>query len=358
MVDVDVSRLGNILAETQIDALCLTHPPNLRHLCGFSGSDGALVVSLGKSWFLTDSRYTTQAMGEVLGAEVRQYAQKTEGVCELLAAEGFRRVGFEAAHVTVAQLGLLERTAKERVEWVPLKKQLDDLRSLKTAPALHSIRRAADISAEAFAQVLPLIRPGHTESSVALELEIAMLRAGGEEKSFEIIVASGERGALPHGVASDKILAPGELVTIDFGTRYQGYCSDETVTVALGAVKPELRTLFDTVLAAHDRAMEAVRPGVELKSIDAVARSYIAECGYGDYFGHGLGHGVGYEIHEYPVVSPRSEAVAEEGMVFTIEPGIYIPGLGGCRIEDMVVVTKEGCEVLTSIPKHFTAFDG
>jgi Xaa-Pro aminopeptidase len=191
------------------------------------------------------------------------------------------------------------------------------------------------------------------EREVALELEFAMKRLGGEEKAFDFIVASGARGAMPHGIASAKSIEAGDLVTLDFGTRYNGYHSDETVTVAVGEVKPELRKIFDTVLEAHDRAMAEIRPGVSLRDIDGTARHYIDSQGYGSYFGHGLGHGVGLEVHEYPTVSPRSEAVAEEGMVFTVEPGIYIPELGGVRIEDMVQVTADGCRQLTRIKKDF-----
>lgn len=355
MIDVDLPGLGAILSTSSLDAICLVHPPNLRHQCGFTGTDGALVVSAEKRWFLTDSRYTTQAREQVRQAEVREYRQKIDGVVDLLAVQGFKRVGFESEIVSVAQLQRLKEKSPEDLEWVPLGRELTALRGVKSEAESRILKQAADLSAAAFADVLSLIEPGRSEVEIALELEFALRRRGGEDRSFDFIVASGERGALPHGVASDKILAPGELVTIDFGTRFKGYCSDETVTIALGSVSPELRRLFDTVLEAHDRAIDGVRPGVPLKAIDALARDLISERGYGDYFGHGLGHGVGLEIHEFPTVSARSEGEVREGMVFTIEPGIYVPGLGGCRIEDMVLVTGDGCERLTSIPKQFTA---
>ena len=335
-----------------LDAICFIHPPNLRHQCGFTGTDGALVVASDRSWFLTDSRYTVQAQAQVTSASVIEYRQKVSGICKLLTQQGLRRVGFEAAQLTVAELRQFERNA-DQVEWVPLEKQIAGLRGIKAEVERLSLKRAADISAEAFREILPLIKPGCSEAALAMELEFALRRLGGEEKAFDFIVASGLRGALPHGVASDKLLASGELVTIDFGTRFRGYHSDETVTLALGHVSSELRCIYDTVLEAHDRAIDAVRPGVPLKDVDAIARNLICERGFGDYFGHGLGHGVGLEIHEFPVVSPRSESRACEGMVFTIEPGIYIPELGGCRIEDMIMVTVDGCEVLTSIPKQF-----
>ncbi|MEZ4484933.1 MAG: M24 family metallopeptidase [Syntrophotaleaceae bacterium] len=218
---------------------------------------------------------------------------------------------------------------------------------------MKMLDQAARISAEAFEEVLPLIRPGVRERDIALELEFAMRRHGAEEKSFDTIVASGLRGALPHGVASDKKIANGELVTIDFGARWAGYHSDETVTVAVGPVSARQREIFDVVLEAHDRAMNALRPGAALRDLDSIARDFIAGRGYGDYFGHSLGHGVGLEVHEHPAVSSLSEVVAEEGMVVTIEPGIYIPDLGGVRIEDMVCVTADGYRRITRLPKQF-----
>jgi Xaa-Pro aminopeptidase len=190
------------------------------------------------------------------------------------------------------------------------------------------------------------------EAELALQLEFEMRRRGAEGRAFDFIVASGVRGAMPHGRASDKLMQAGELVTIDFGAVLDGYHSDETVTVAVGAISERQHKVYDTVLEAHDRAIAAVRPGITCKELDSIARSYIAEQGFGDYFGHGLGHGVGLEIHEKPVLSPRSDVVVEEGMVFTIEPGIYIPGFGGVRIEDTVVVTADGCRLLTTVPKR------
>ncbi|MBE9487456.1 MAG: M24 family metallopeptidase, partial [Chloroflexi bacterium] len=204
-----------------------------------------------------------------------------------------------------------------------------------------------------FTEILPQIRPGISERQLALELEFALKRLGGECNAFDFIVASGLRGALPHGVASDKLLATGELVTIDFGTRVDGYHSDETVTLALGKIDGNLRQIFDIVLEAHDLALAAIQPGMLVRELDAVARDYVISHGYGDYFGHGLGHGVGLEIHESPALSPREETQLLEGMVITIEPGIYLPGTGGVRIEDTVVVRADGYELLTGISKDY-----
>ncbi len=343
----------NLLERSGLDAIVFLYLPNIRYLCRFTGTDGALVVSGETSAFLTDARYTTQARNQVAAGTIREYRLKLDGIVSCLQESGFRKVGFEAETVPFAVVEELREKSADRIEWVPLTSELKSLRGLKTAEEVEALEEAARISAEAFAEILPLIQPGAREREIALALEFAMKSRGGEEKAFDFIVASGKRGALPHGVASDKEICQGELVTLDFGTRFAGYHSDETVTLAVGEVEPRLREIFDIVLEAHDRAMAQVAPGVALRDVDATARQFIAEKGYGDYFGHGLGHGVGLEVHEYPVVSTRSEVIAEEGMVITVEPGIYVPDLGGVRIEDMVLVTAQGNRQLTRIPKKF-----
>lgn len=341
-----------MLACCGLDCLVFLDPANLAYLCGFSGTDGVLIVTSRESCFLTDSRYTTQARDEVAASEVGEYADKVTGILDWLRKAGISRVGFEAATLPYAT-AMRFREGAPGFEWVPLDQELKPLRGSKDAGEVDALGRAAALNSAALAEVLPRLTPGISERNFALELEFALKRRGGEEKAFDFIVASGRRGAMPHGVASDKLLAAGDLVTIDFGTRVNGYHSDETVTLALGMIDDRQRRVFDTVLAAHDRAIEGIRPGVPLRTIDALARGYIDDQGFGEFFGHGLGHGVGLEVHEFPVVSPRSETIAEEGMVFTVEPGIYIPGVCGVRIEDMVVVTADGCRVLTQIPKQF-----
>lgn len=342
-----------LLKSRGLDALVIFSGHNLRYLCGFTGSDGALIVTLSGATFLTDSRYVTQAGSEVAPIEVKQYQVKAEGVTAHLLATGVARVGFEAEHLTVAQLEQLKKYSGTALDWVPLGKPLQRLRAYKTPREVECLAAAAKLAAQAFESIRPEIRPGRSEAEIALDLEWAMRRAGGEEKAFDIIVASGERGALPHGVASSKLLREGELVTIDYGVRYHGYHSDETVTLALGNISSKMREIFAIVLDAHDRAIEMIRPGLKLAELDACARDLIAARGYGDNFGHGLGHGVGLDIHEYPAISPRAEDSVEEGMVLTIEPGIYLPGEGGVRIEDMLYVTADGCRILTQLPKHY-----
>lgn len=353
MTATRVIAARQLLKEQQLDALIFFGLPNIRYLCGFTGTDGVLFITAEETVFLTDSRYQTQANVQVVADKIICYQNKFSGLADLLSQTTSRRVGFDAEALTVAVYEELRQQGHKGMEWLPLTAQLRSLRAVKSPVELASLRRAAKLNRKAFEQVLPAIRPGVTERQIALELEFALKRLGGEVNAFDFIVASGERGALPHGVASDKALMAGELVTIDFGTRVAGYYSDETVTLALGEVDRNLRQIFDIVLKAHDLALDAIVPGLAIRDLDAVARDYIVAQGFGEYFGHGLGHGVGLEIHEYPAVSMRTDASLREGMVLTIEPGIYIPETGGVRIEDTIVVTAAGYETLTGIPKQF-----
>lgn len=350
MINESVSSVRRYLDKSDVEAIIFLGLPNIRYLCGFTGSDGALVADRDKGWFLTDSRYTTQASLEVAGFEIIEYRVKKEGISDLLKTKKLKKVGFEAEHTPVSFANALVEFLPE-VEFRPVGIELDDLRTLKSSDELTFLEESAAIASQALLGIIDLIRPGVREREIALELEFAMKRGGAEEKSFDFIVASGPRGALPHGKASEKKIESGEFVTIDFGAVYRGYHSDETVTVAVGNADSRQREIYSIVKDAHDKALEAVKPGMNLKELDDIARGYIAQKGYSDYFGHGLGHGVGLEVHEKPTVSPRSEETAEEGMVFTIEPGIYIPDWGGVRIEDTLVVTKDGWRMLTRVPK-------
>ncbi len=355
MVKNRASTVAALLESSGLDAVVFLYLPNIRYLCGFTGTDGVLVATDQSDCFLTDSRYTTQAQAQVAADEIREYKLKLDGLVAWLQENRCCRVGFEAEHVPVATLEKLKEKSGPQIKWVALGKEVESLRSIKDEEEIAALERATLLNEEALNEVLPLLRPGITEQEFALELEIALRRRGGEEKAFDFIVASGERGAMPHGIASDKIIKSGELVTIDFGVRLAGYHSDETVTLAVGEPSSRLQEIFHIVLEAHDRAMAAVQPGVSFRDLDSQARDYICTKGYGDYFGHGLGHGVGLEVHEFPNASPRSEETVREGMVFTIEPGIYVPETGGVRIEDMVLVTAKGCRPLTRIPKTYRA---
>jgi Xaa-Pro aminopeptidase len=345
-------KVADLLVELDLDALVFCKAENIRYLSNFSGSDGALVAFADQLVFLTDSRYTTQAHAEVAADSICEYTVKVDGIIEQLRAQGAVRIGFEA-ELPYRMVKDLRYKGDVSWQWLDYHEELHGLRMHKSPEEILRIDAAASLHSAALSEVAELIRPGQRELDVAMALEFALRKLGADEKAFDIIVASGVRGAMPHGVASDKILNEGELVTIDFGCRLKGYHSDETVTLAIGDVPEELRTIYGAVLEAHDLALSAVVPGIALVELDRIARDHIKASGYGNYFGHGLGHGVGLEVHEAPTLSPRSKSIAEAGMVFTIEPGIYVPGLGGVRIEDMVLVTAEGRQILTKIPKTF-----
>ena len=349
------SSLDLFFEEYALDAVLITDIRNIRYLCGFSGTEGALLISRGAAWFLCDSRYTAQARAEVLGADVRECTLRLETLYALAVENGFKRIGFEASHTSVTAFRKLAGVFSG-IELIELGAVLDNVRLCKDASEIELLSSVAILASKSLESVLNLIKPGVLESEIALELEFEMRRRGADGRAFDFIVASGVRGAMPHGGASDKAIQSGELVTIDFGALKDAYHSDETVTVACGEPGPRAREIHAIVKAAHDLAIEQVRPGLGCKELDAVARDHIRERGYGEYFGHGLGHGVGLEIHEMPTLSPRSEAVLKEGMVITIEPGIYIPGFGGVRIEDTLVVTSDGYRILTSADKQLLMF--
>ncbi|KAF0219020.1 MAG: Xaa-Pro [Geobacteraceae bacterium] len=346
-----ISSARRCLERFGVDAIVFVNLINIRYLAGFTGSDGVLVLGKNEGWFLTDSRYTAQAALEVTEFKTIEYRGKLEGVSSLLKEARTGKIGFEAEHTTVSLFRALSE-ALPGMELVPIGVELDELRIIKSPGEIGLLAKCAEIASNSLLGILDKIKPGAVERDLALALEFAMKSAGADEKSFDFIVASGARGALPHGRASDKEIQAGELVTFDFGAVYRGYHSDETVTVAVGEPDSRQRDIYGIVKEAHDRAVEAVRPGISLKELDDLARRFIEEKGYGQYFGHGLGHGVGLEVHEKPVVSFKSDGVVEEGMVFTIEPGIYIPDWGGVRIEDTVVVTTDGCMLLTKVPKQ------
>lgn len=334
----------------EADALLVIGLTNIRYLTGFTGTDGALLLTGADRTLLCDSRYTLQAGAEAGYCTVVEYKVKSEGIAAQLTAAGCRRVAFDAEQVTVAFLNTLA-AALPTVEFVPLAEELDQLRAVKSAAEIVAVETAAAQASAAFQALLPLVKPGVSERFLALELEILMRKMGADDKAFEFIVAAGERGALPHGRPTDRLLQAGELVTFDFGACCASYNSDETVTVAVGKPDKKLLEIYGVVKEAHDQAIAAVRPGVECSGLDAIARRHIESCGFGEYFGHGLGHGVGLEVHEKPAVTSRSGQQLQEGMIITIEPGIYIPGFGGVRIEDLLAVTADGCRLLSRVDK-------
>ncbi len=346
------SRLKPFFDEFSLKAVLITDLRNIRYLCGFSGTEGALLLAPDRAWFLCDSRYTAQAAEEVQGADVMECAPiRIDTVAALAHEFGLDRIGFEAAHTNVSAFRRMSGMLTG-IDLVELGSDLDEIRICKDRVEIELLSSVASLSSQALTTVLEIIKPGVREVDIALALELEMRRRGADGRAFDFIVASGERGAMPHGRASDKVIRSGELVTIDFGALKDGYHSDETVTVACGSPGIREQEIHSIVRTAHDLAIEAVRPGISCKDLDEIARSYIRDKGYGNNFGHGLGHGIGLEIHEMPTLSPRGAAVLEEGMTITIEPGIYIPGFGGVRIEDTLVVTGDGCRVITSADKQ------
>lgn len=357
------ARLRNELGRSRLDGLLVTHLPNIRYLCGFSGSSGALLVSEGKSVFFTDGRYATQAKAELQGARV-VISRKAAG---LAAAEwmkanrkrlGARRpwnLGIESQHLTVAgrnQLAAALPSGFRLKESPPL---LEAARMVKDADEMECLHAAVLLGAGLFDCARKAIRPGVRETEVAAEMEYAARRAGAEQMSFETIIASGERSALPHGRASSARIPEVGFVVCDFGVILAGYCSDMTRTLYVGRPSDDARTLYEVVREAQAGAIAAVRPGAMVGEVDDAARKLLKNHKLGRYFTHSTGHGVGLEIHEMPRVAAGQDEVLRPGMVITIEPGVYIPGKWGVRIEDMVVVTEQGCEVLTPTGKELIA---
>lgn len=346
-----LQRLQAMLVKRHLDAVVVQKPENIWYISGFTGAEGLLLVPAvaGESFLITDFRYVEQAAQEAPHfTVVKAVGPLIDTLVQLVEHRGWQRLGLEDDYATIGWLGQLQR-GLPRVEWDGV--TLDRLRIVKDAQEIRRLRRAVDIADAAFAHILTFLRPGVSEKAVAAELEYAMRRQGAEKPAFDTIVASGVRGSLPHGTATDKVLAEGELVTMDFGAVYEGYHSDITRTVVLGRATDRQRQVYNTVLTAQRKGIAAVKPGLTGRQIDAVARDYIAAAGYGKYFGHALGHGVGLAIHEEPRLSATYDDVLTVGMVVTVEPGIYLPGWGGVRIEDLVVLTPNGCEVLTGSTK-------
>lgn len=338
------------MGRKRLDALLFASLENIRYLCGFTGSDGALLVTGDGSVFLSDSRYEEQARQEVRKASFVKYKQKVDGLARWLRQAKVRRLGFEAPALSYdTYLHLQEKLP--RVTLTPLSREIAGLRSRKETEEIEKIRRAIEIASRSFEDVLPRIKPAARERSLAEFFDCRVKRRGAEKVAFDTIVASGPRAALPHGAPSEKRLAKHETVVVDFGARFQGYHSDETKTLLLGRPDARQQRIYDLVRRAQEKALKAVHPGVSVRRIDGAAREVIGRAGYGEFFGHGTGHGVGLAIHEEPSVSPRGRGIVEQGMVITVEPGIYIPGWGGVRLENMVLVTARGCEVLTRLPK-------
>jgi len=351
-----IRALRRQMSQQKIDAVLITHLPDVRYLCGFTGSNAALAVTTKRAAMFTDGRYTAQAKEETQGARV-VIAKKSalREACVWLEESGVADASFDPEQTTVASLEVMRGAlskGKRRSFFHPLQKPMvSELRMVKDADELLQMEKAALLGCNLFTAVLPHIQAGVAESEIAADLEFFARSLGAEGMSFETIVASGKRSALPHGRATSAKVPRNGFITLDFGVILNGYCSDMTRTVYLG--RPGKRELFayDAVLEAQEAAVAAVRPGVTCGEVDETARGVLRKAGLAKYFTHSTGHGVGIEIHESPRVAGGQDQVLAPGMVITIEPGIYIKGEFGIRIEDMVAVTKSGGKILTPAPK-------
>jgi Xaa-Pro aminopeptidase len=342
-------RLVERLRERELDALLVTNLVNVRYLNGFTGTNGLCVISPDERLFITDFRYVERAAGEVPDFE------RLRGKQDLLgdAAERLSgRVGFEDQHMSVRTYKRLDELVPEGVELVAAGGLVEDLRAVKSSDELEKMRQAATLADEMYEYIQSRGLVGRTEREVAIDVEREMRARGAEDPSFPSIVAGGPNGALPHAEPRDIAIEPNTLVVVDMGCRLDGYCSDCTRTFATGEISDEMGSVYELVLAAQEQSLGAVRAGAECSAVDAVARDRISEAGHADHFGHGLGHGVGLEVHEAPRLAQNADGSLVTGNAVTVEPGVYIPGAFGVRIEDLVVVTDDGAEILSHFPKE------
>jgi Xaa-Pro aminopeptidase len=353
-------HLRDSLSAQRLDALLVTHLPNILYLCGFTGSGGVLLVTEARSVLFTDGRYTAQARAEVKAAQVI-IARKPPlaAAAEWLDAhrKGRRgaspfRIGIEGEHLTVAARTRLAAVLPPNFRLRGAPALIERARMVKDGEEIERIRAAVILGSRLFDRALEVVRPGIRETEVAAEMEYAARKAGAEEMSFPTIIASGKRSALPHGRASGAAVPAQGFVVCDFGVILTRYCSDMTRTVYVGRPSAGARRVYQAVQEAQQAAVDAVRPGVSVGEVDRIARKSLRNSGLAKYFTHSTGHGVGLEIHEAPRVAAGQTEILQPGMVITIEPGVYVPGKWGARIEDMVVVTERGCEVLTPTSKE------
>lgn len=349
-----MSRLKKIresMKKRKIEALLITSPYNLRYVSNFTGTTGLSLITLEKAYFVTDFRYTEQATAQAVGFEiVKNSGTIYEEVARLVEKDGIETLGFEQDFVSYSTFDLLEKIISS--ELIPISDLVEELREVKDPKEIQTIKKACSISDAAFSYLLGVIKPGMSEIEVANLLDFHMRSLGATGVSFETIVASGVRSAMPHGVASEKLIETGDFVTIDFGCYYEGYVSDMTRTIAIGEPDAKLKEIYAITLEAQLKVIEAAKPGITGIELDAIARDHIASYGYGEAFGHSTGHGIGLEIHEGPNVSKLAKKKFVEGNVITNEPGIYLPGIGGVRIEDDLVITESGNEVIVHSPKE------
>lgn len=350
----NIARIQEKLIEKGLDAILVTDEKNQRYAAGFPFTDGSVLVSREKAWLFTDSRYIEAAEAAADDCVKVQMFDKNVSQNELirraLKEAGVEKLGAEEAKLNY--IGWSEFEKELALPMLPAQAIFSELRAVKTAQEVESMIKAQRISEAALEEVLQIIKPGMTEREVAAELVYRMLRHGSEGNSFDPIVVTGSKTSLPHGVPGDKVIQAGDFVTMDFGSLKDGYCSDMTRTVAIGHASDEMKNVYDTVLKAQLAGIAAAKAGVTGAEIDGAARKVIEDAGYGEYFGHGFGHSLGLDIHEAPNANPRGLSPMPAGAVISAEPGIYLPGRFGVRIEDVVVIREGGCDNITKAPKE------
>ena len=347
-----LAALRQQLQTEEREAILISNPINVRYLSGFTGTAGTLLITEKEAALLTDFRYLEQAAQQAPAYEIVDIAGDTwKQVANILTDTGCKMLAVEADHLTV---DIYEKIndALDGITVQPIISPVAQLRAVKSTAEIAAIEAAQKITDEAFTQILPFIKPGIREREIALELEFIMRKKGASGLSFTMIVGSGSRSALPHGVASDKVVAEGDAIVLDFGCIVNGYCSDMTRTVFVGKASDKQRRIYNLVLQAQQAALAGLRAGMNGREGDALARDVLVAAGLGEYFGHGLGHGVGLEIHEAPRLSISSENTLQPKMIVTVEPGVYLPGEFGVRIEDMVVIEEDGIRNLTASTKE------
>ena len=345
------------LSERELDAMLISNSANRRYVSGFAGSAGYLLISPTEAVLATDFRYVEQAQNQAPEFRIERIGGKLDWLPKLLSGIGARRIGFESQDVSVATHSAFRKAIDEAgtadgVTLVETSDLVEKLRGVKDGEEMKLVQRAVEIADQAFEAVAPTIQAGQREREVAWELEKAMRDRGAEAISFDIIVAAGPNGALPHHRAGETAIRQGEPIVIDMGASYSGYCSDLSRSVIVGEPDDTFRKVYDTVLRAQSEAEQRVRSGMTGGEVDTVSRDIISEAGYGENFGHSLGHGVGLDVHEFPRLGPNVDDRLDDGMVFTVEPGIYVSGWGGVRIEDMVVLENGSARVLSSAHKR------
>lgn len=351
---IRVTNLQNIIKKEQIDGIIITNLYNVRYLASFTGTSGAVVITIDNAYFITDARYTEQAKKQCVGFElINQTGTLLYSIANLINDLNIKSIGFEADHLTFTQFEQLKSELKNNIALKPTNNFVASLRELKDENEFEIIKQACSIADKAFYHILDFIKPGMTELQVANEMDFYMRSLGATSVSFDTIVASGLRSAMPHGVASEKIIEKGDFITLDYGCYFNGYVSDMTRTISLGEPRfAQLKEIHQVVLEAQNLVNETVSAGMSGFEVDKIARDYITKCGYGQYFTHSTGHGIGLEIHENPALSKISQTILKPGHAITNEPGIYIPGIGGVRIEDDLFVRENKVEVVTKASKE------